>query len=58
MNKDQVQGWIKEAAGRLRTIVGKATGNRTLVLKGRIGQIIGKTQSSYGHAMGRLRKRP
>jgi uncharacterized protein YjbJ (UPF0337 family) len=57
MNKDQMQGWIREITGKLRTGLGKTIGNRTVTWKGRVEQIIGKTQASYGNAKARLRKR-
>jgi uncharacterized protein YjbJ (UPF0337 family) len=57
MNRDQMQGWIKETTGKLRTGFGKTVGNRTVTLKGRVEQLIGKTQASYGDAKARLKKR-
>jgi uncharacterized protein YjbJ (UPF0337 family) len=57
MNKDQMQGWIREITGKLRTGLGKTIGNRTVTWKGRVEQVIGKTQASYGNAKARLRKR-
>ncbi|MFM0504597.1 CsbD family protein [Paraburkholderia caffeinilytica] len=57
MNKDQIQGWVREHFGKLRAGLGKAVGNRTITWKGRIEQVIGKTQASYGDAKARLKKR-
>jgi uncharacterized protein YjbJ (UPF0337 family) len=57
MNKDQIQGWTREIAGKLRTGLGKTIGNRTVTWKGRVEQVIGKTQASYGNAKARLKKR-
>ncbi|MFM0290897.1 CsbD family protein [Paraburkholderia megapolitana] len=57
MNNDQMQGWIKEMTGRLRSGIGKAIGDRTVTWKGRVEQVIGKTQASYGDARARLKKR-
>ncbi|CAB3744401.1 hypothetical protein LMG24238_07256 [Paraburkholderia sediminicola] len=57
MNKDQMQGWIREMTGKLRAGLGKIIGNRTVTWKGRVEQVIGKTQVSYGNAKARLRKR-
>ncbi|MGF6761265.1 uncharacterized protein YjbJ (UPF0337 family) [Paraburkholderia sp. GAS33] len=57
MNKDQIQGWVRECCGKLRSGLGKAIGNRTITLKGRVEQVIGKTQASYGNARARFKKR-
>jgi uncharacterized protein YjbJ (UPF0337 family) len=57
MNKDQMRGWTKEIAGTLRAHVGRVIGNRALTLKGRVGQVIGRTQASFGNARARLKKR-
>lgn len=57
MNKDQMQGWIREVTGKLRTSLGKTIGNRTVTWRGRVERVIGKTQTSYGDAKARLRKR-
>ena len=42
MNNDQIEGWVREHAGKLRAGFGKAIGNRAITLKGRIEQVIGK----------------
>jgi uncharacterized protein YjbJ (UPF0337 family) len=57
MNKDQIQGWFREYSGKLRSGLGKAVGNRAIMLKGRVEQVIGKTQASYGNAKARFKKR-
>ncbi|KAA0997399.1 CsbD family protein [Paraburkholderia panacisoli] len=57
MNKDQVKGRVKEAKGQLKEMVGKATGSATTKVKGRIEQIVGKTQATYGDAKEQFRKR-
>jgi uncharacterized protein YjbJ (UPF0337 family) len=57
MNRDQVRGWIKETTGRLRTGLGKTIGNRRITLRGRVEQVIGKTQASYGDAKAHFKKR-
>ncbi|WP_341315305.1 CsbD family protein [Paraburkholderia sp. IMGN_8] len=58
MNKDQVKGRVKDAKGKLKEVVGKATGNATTRVKGRIEQVVGKTQASYGDAKEQLKKQP
>jgi uncharacterized protein YjbJ (UPF0337 family) len=57
MNKDQIQGWVREYSGKLRAGLGKAIGNRAITLKGRVEQVIGKTQASYGDAKARFKIR-
>ncbi|HEX7913986.1 MAG TPA: CsbD family protein [Paraburkholderia sp.] len=58
MNKDQVKGRIEEAKGKLKEVVGKATGNEMTKVKGKVKQVVGKTRALYGDAKEHLRKRP
>jgi uncharacterized protein YjbJ (UPF0337 family) len=57
MNKDQIQGWVREHSGKLRAGLGKVLGNRAITWKGRVEQVVGKTQASYGNAKARFKKR-
>ncbi|KAA1004303.1 CsbD family protein [Paraburkholderia panacisoli] len=57
MNRDQVKGRVKEAKGQLKEMVGKVTGSATTRVKGRIEQVVGKTQATYGDAKEQFRKR-
>jgi uncharacterized protein YjbJ (UPF0337 family) len=57
MNKDQIQGWIREHSGKLRASLGKVLRNRSITWKGRVEQVIGKTQASYGNAKARFKNR-
>ncbi len=50
MNKDQIEGSAKEAAGKVQKNVGKATANGTQVVKGAAREIAGKAQKAYGDA--------
>jgi uncharacterized protein YjbJ (UPF0337 family) len=50
MNKDQIKGSAKEAAGKLQKNVGKATANGTQVVKGAAREIAGKAQKAWGDA--------
>jgi uncharacterized protein YjbJ (UPF0337 family) len=50
MNKDQIKGSAKEAAGKVQKNVGKATANGTQVVKGAAREIAGKAQKAYGDA--------
>lgn len=55
MNKDQVKGSIKEAAGKAQQQVGKAVGSEKQQLKGAARELEGKGQKAYGNAKERVR---
>jgi uncharacterized protein YjbJ (UPF0337 family) len=48
MNKDQIKGSAKEAAGKVQKNVGKATGSTGHQVKGTAKEIAGKAQKAYG----------
>lgn len=50
MNRDQVKGRVKEAAGIVQKEVGKATGNVTQQAKGLVKEAVGKVQKNVGDA--------
>jgi uncharacterized protein YjbJ (UPF0337 family) len=50
MNKDQVKGAVKEAAGKLQQKTGKVIGNKTQETKGLATKIEGKAQKKVGDA--------
>ena len=50
MNKDQIKGAARQAAGKVQKKVGKATGNGTQAVKGAVREAAGKTQKAYGNA--------
>ncbi|WP_428420842.1 CsbD family protein [Methylibium sp.] len=50
MNADQVKGRIEQAKGKVKEITGKAVGNDKLTTEGRVEQVTGKSQASYGDA--------
>ena len=50
INKDQVQGRIEEAQGKVKEVVGKAVGNKDLEVKGNIQKNVGAVQASIGDA--------
>jgi uncharacterized protein YjbJ (UPF0337 family) len=41
MNKDQVKGQIKVVKGKAKETVGKAVGNESLQLKGKLQEVAG-----------------
>ncbi|NMG73982.1 CsbD family protein [Aromatoleum diolicum] len=48
MNKDQVKGRIEEAKGKMKEVVGKVSGDKTLEQKGKIQNISGKVRAGLG----------
>lgn len=48
MNKDQVEGKVKQVKGDVKETVGKAIGDDTMKNKGRAQNIGGKIQQGYG----------
>lgn len=49
MNKDQVKGAIKEAAGKVQTKAGEAMGSNKQQAKGMAKQAEGKAQKAVGN---------
>ena len=48
MNKDQVKGSLKDAAGKAQETFGEAVGSREHEAKGEARQVEGKTQKKVG----------
>jgi uncharacterized protein YjbJ (UPF0337 family) len=48
MNKDQVKGAVKDAAGKLQQKTGEAVGSTDQQAKGLVRQVEGKVQKAYG----------
>ena len=48
MNKDQVKGDIKQAKGQVKETAGKILGDKTLENRGKLKNIEGRFQKSYG----------
>jgi uncharacterized protein YjbJ (UPF0337 family) len=55
MNKDQVQGSVKDAAGKVQRKVGAAIGSETQQAKGLGKQMEGKAQKAFGNAKENLK---
>jgi uncharacterized protein YjbJ (UPF0337 family) len=49
MNKDQVKGSIKDAAGKVQQKVGEVTGSTNQQVKGAAKQVEGKLQKGVGN---------
>lgn len=50
INKDQVEGRLDQAQGKIKEVVGNAVGNKTLEVKGNIQKNVGAVQASIGDA--------
>jgi uncharacterized protein YjbJ (UPF0337 family) len=50
MNKDQVKGAVKDAAGKVQRETGELIGSREQQAKGLAKQAEGKVQKGYGNA--------
>lgn len=50
MNKDQVQGSVKDAAGKVQRKIGEAVGSEKQQAKGLGKQMEGKAQKAFGNA--------
>ncbi len=50
MNKNQVNGTLKDAAGKVQEQVGKVTGSEEQQDKGLVKQAEGKVEKAYGDA--------
>jgi uncharacterized protein YjbJ (UPF0337 family) len=48
MNKDQIEGSVKDVAGKVQQKVGEVTGNKNQQVKGVAKQIEGKFQKGVG----------
>jgi len=48
MNKDQVDGRIKEVKGKIKEVAGNLVGNETMEAKGKIQKTLGKAQAKFG----------
>jgi len=48
MNRDQVKGAAKDAAGRVQRAAGDLTGNTSQQVKGAAKQVVGKVQKGVG----------
>lgn len=48
INKDQVEGRLKETEGKIKEIAGKVTGDEKLKVKGKVEGIVGEAQAKFG----------
>jgi uncharacterized protein YjbJ (UPF0337 family) len=55
INKDQVDGRVKEAAGKVQEVAGRVTGSPTQQLKGKVKKTVGTAQAGFGDAKERFK---
>jgi uncharacterized protein YjbJ (UPF0337 family) len=48
INKDQVEGKAKEAAGKVQEVAGRVVGSKTTQAKGLANQVAGQAQAAFG----------
>ena len=48
MNKDQVEGRLDQAKGKIKELAGKVIDNDRLEAKGKADQVSGKVQAGFG----------
>jgi uncharacterized protein YjbJ (UPF0337 family) len=56
INKDQVDGRIKEAAGKVQEVAGRVAGKPTQELKGKVKKNVGAAQAEFGDAKERYKE--
>jgi len=56
INKDQVEGRVKEATGKVQEVAGKAVGSTTQQVKGTLNKAAGAAQAKYGDVKNDLDK--
>jgi len=56
INKDQVKGRTEEAQGKVKEVIGNASGNKDLRVKGNIQKNVGAVQAAVGDAKENIKK--
>ncbi|WP_153142342.1 CsbD family protein [Paraburkholderia agricolaris] len=51
MNSNQIEGTVKDAAGKVQDAVGGLTGDLDLQAEGKVRQLAGKAQAKYGDSV-------
>lgn len=54
MNSNQVEGTVKDAAGKVQDAVGGLTGDAALQAEGKVRQLAGKAQATYGDSVDQI----
>jgi uncharacterized protein YjbJ (UPF0337 family) len=55
INKDQVDGRVKEGAGKVQEVAGRVVGSPTQEVKGKIKKTVGTAQAEFGDAKERVK---
>jgi uncharacterized protein YjbJ (UPF0337 family) len=55
INKDQVDGRVKEATGKVQEVAGRVAGSPTQELKGKVKKTMGTAQAEFGDAKERVK---
>lgn len=55
INKDQIEGRVKEAVGKVQEVAGKAVGSTKEQVKGDINKNAGAAQAKFGDAKSNLK---
>jgi uncharacterized protein YjbJ (UPF0337 family) len=58
MDKDRVEGSIKQGTGKVKEAAGKLTGDQKLKGEGKADQVEGKVQNTIGGVKDKLREKP
>jgi uncharacterized protein YjbJ (UPF0337 family) len=56
INKDQVDGRVKEAAGKVQAVAGRVTGSPTQEIKGTVKKVVGSAQAGFGDAKEKVKE--
>ncbi|MEN2976693.1 CsbD family protein (plasmid) [Tistrella bauzanensis] len=55
MDKDRIEGGVREAKGKVKEVAGRVTGDRQTEAEGRGEKTAGKVQGEYGKAKDTVR---
>lgn len=55
MNKDRIDGTIKQVAGAAKEMAGKVTGDTKLKVEGKVEKMAGKAQNAAGKLQDKLK---
>lgn len=55
MDSNRIKGVWKQIMGGVKQSVGRLTGNRATVARGKSEQVVGKAQSAYGNVKDNVR---
>ena len=56
MNKDRIEGSMKQAKGKVKEVAGEVTGDAKLQGEGKADQVEGKVQNAVGGAKDKIKE--